>query len=151
MSTFASSLLLSASLLERRGRLGSSRATLLRAPLKAEPSEAQIIEAFGKQGIRINAAEAQGIRPNVLIALREARTHGIGNSKVDFAAVEIAQDLGLDTARVQHREERRRGHRLPEKAHGGSSPSRAPMPPPAAWSGTATSRRPPTSGTGRTS
>jgi hypothetical protein len=61
-------------------------------------TEARIMEAFGKQGIRINPAEAHGIRDNVLVALGEARTHGIGNSKVDFAAVEIAHDLGLDTS-----------------------------------------------------
>jgi len=64
----------------------------------AEPDAARIVQAFGRQGIRINAAEASGIRPNVLLAMREARAHGIGNSKVDFAAVEIAQDLGLDTS-----------------------------------------------------
>jgi hypothetical protein len=62
------------------------------------PGNAEIIQAFGKQGIRINAAEAQGIRDNVLLALDEARAHGIGNSKVDFAAVEIANELGLDTS-----------------------------------------------------
>lgn len=57
----------------------------------------QIVQAFAKQGIRINGAEAAGIRANVLLAVREARQHGLGNSKVDFAAVEIAHDLGLDT------------------------------------------------------
>ncbi len=62
------------------------------------PSDAEIAQAFGKQGIRINAAEARGIRDNVLRALEEARAHGIGNSKVDFAAVEIASDLKLDTS-----------------------------------------------------
>ena len=62
-----------------------------------DPSDAQIRDAFGKQGIRINGAEVQGVRANVLLALREARAHGIGNSKVDFAAVEIAHDLGLDS------------------------------------------------------
>jgi hypothetical protein len=61
-----------------------------------EPEDARIIEAFGKQGIRINAAEAQGIRPNVRLALQEAQARGLGNSKVDFAAVEMARDLGLD-------------------------------------------------------
>ena len=58
----------------------------------------QIVQAFAKQGIRINLAEAAGIRPNVALAVQEARQHGIGNSKVDFAAVEIAHDLGLDTS-----------------------------------------------------
>lgn len=64
---------------------------------EAEPSLAELIEAFGKQGIRINSAEAQGIRANAHLALQEARAHGLGNSKVDFAAVEIARDLNLDT------------------------------------------------------
>jgi len=67
-------------------------------PQTAEPTNPQIVDAFGKQGMRINAAEAAGIRPNVLLALKEARARGIGNSKVDFAAVEIARDLGLDTS-----------------------------------------------------
>jgi hypothetical protein len=68
--------------------------------LQAEtpPSGAEIVQAFAKQGIRLNAAEAQGIRDNVRLALEEARAHGIGNSKVDFAAVEIASALGLDTS-----------------------------------------------------
>jgi hypothetical protein len=57
----------------------------------------QIVEAFGRQGLPINQAEASGIHANVKLALREARLHGLGNSKVDFAAVEIAHDLGLDT------------------------------------------------------
>ncbi len=61
-----------------------------------ELSSSQIVQAFGKQGIRINVAEAEGIRPNVQLALEEARQHGIGNSKVDFAAVEIGSMLGLD-------------------------------------------------------
>jgi hypothetical protein len=62
-----------------------------------EPGAAQIAEAFARQGIRINLAEAAGIRPDVQIALRELREHGRGNSKVDFSAVQIAQDLGLET------------------------------------------------------
>jgi hypothetical protein len=62
------------------------------------PTAAQIAEAFGKQGIRLSAAEAARIRPNVLRALSDARAGGIGNSKVGFAAVEIASDLGLDTS-----------------------------------------------------
>jgi hypothetical protein len=69
------------------------------APLQTpnpHSEEGRIIEAFGKQGIRINAAEAQGVSANVRLALQEARAHGLGNSKVDFAAVEIARDLGLD-------------------------------------------------------
>ena len=62
------------------------------------PSDAQIVEAFGKQGMRINPAEARGIRADVLLALEEARANGFGSSKVDFAAVEIASGLGLDTS-----------------------------------------------------
>lgn len=62
------------------------------------PEPRAIAEAFGKQGIRINLAEARGIAASVAHALGEARQHGIGNSKVDFEAIEIAQDLGLDTA-----------------------------------------------------
>ena len=61
-----------------------------------DPGAVQITEAFGRQGIRINQAEAAGIRADVLLALRELREHGRGNSKVDFSAVEIAHDLGLD-------------------------------------------------------
>jgi hypothetical protein len=67
-------------------------------PRAAEPTNAQIVEAFGRQGIRINTAEAAGIRTNVLLALDVARKQGIGNSQVDFAGVEIAADLGLDTS-----------------------------------------------------
>lgn len=62
------------------------------------PDPTQIVEAFGKQGIRISAAEAERIRPNVLTAVSDARTGGLGNSKVGFAAVEIASDLRLDTS-----------------------------------------------------
>jgi hypothetical protein len=70
-------------------------------PVRADPgppSVAHIVEAFAKQGIRLTVAEAAVVRPNLLLALREAAAHGIGNSKVDFAAVEIAQDLKLDTS-----------------------------------------------------
>jgi len=68
------------------------------AQAPAAPTAAQIAEAFGKQGIRLSAAEAARIRPNVIRALADARAAGIGNSKVGFAAVEIASDLGLDTS-----------------------------------------------------
>ena len=61
-----------------------------------DPTPSQIVQALGKQGIRVNMAEAEGIRPNVRLALEAARAHGIGNSKVDFAAVEIGSMLGLD-------------------------------------------------------
>lgn len=64
----------------------------------SSPSDAEVIEAFGKQGIRLSPSEAADVRADVRLALREARAHGIGNSKVDFAAVEIADRLGLDTA-----------------------------------------------------
>jgi hypothetical protein len=76
--------------------LSVAAAAFVQAP--AAPTASQIAEAFGKQGIRINASEAARIRPNVLRALADARAGGIGNSKVNFAAVEIATDLGLDTA-----------------------------------------------------
>ena len=68
------------------------------AQAPAAPTAAQIADAFGKQGIRLSTAEAARIRPNVLRALADARAGGIGNSKVGFAAVEIASDLGLDTS-----------------------------------------------------
>jgi hypothetical protein len=62
-----------------------------------EATMAQIRSAFSRQGLRINLAEASGIRADVLLAVKEARAHGLGNSKVDFALVQIAQDLGLET------------------------------------------------------
>ena len=96
MPTFASSLLLSASLLSAPVTPAPAAGPKACASWTGEPGTAQIIDAFGKQGIRLRAAEAQGVRPNVLLALREAWQHGLGNSKVDFAAVEIAQELGLD-------------------------------------------------------
>jgi hypothetical protein len=64
----------------------------------SSPSDGEVIEAFGKQGIRLAPSEAAEIRADVRLALREAGAHGVGNSKVDFAAVEIADRLGLDTA-----------------------------------------------------
>lgn len=80
------------------GLIPSGRAAQPQAiTLEGDPSNFRIQDAFAKQGIRISQNELQGIRANVLIALKEARAHGLGNSKVDFAAVEIAQDLGLDT------------------------------------------------------
>lgn len=57
----------------------------------------QIRKAFGKQGIRISKEEAKQIKPKVKDALSEALAHGIGNSKVDFISIEIAQALDLDT------------------------------------------------------
>jgi hypothetical protein len=78
--------------------VGLPVAVTLVAQAPAAPTAAQIAEAFGKQGIRVNPSEAARIRPNVLRALADARTGGLGNSKVNFAAVEIASDLGLDTS-----------------------------------------------------
>lgn len=114
------------------GLLGASSAL---AGTGARPTDGEIVQAFAKQGIRLNAAEAQGIRANVLVALDEARRHGIGNSKVDFAAVEIATSLGLDTspgsntvrnvvAAIRHLLERDRG-RIPCRP--------SPIPPPIEW------------------
>jgi hypothetical protein len=62
------------------------------------PSDADVVSAFGKQGIRLSGPEAAAVRDDVRLALHEARAHGIGDSKVDFAAVEIASRLGLDTS-----------------------------------------------------
>ncbi|MDR1840547.1 MAG: hypothetical protein LBQ86_01305 [Holophagales bacterium] len=62
-----------------------------------ELSAEKIVSAFGRQGFRINEAEVADIRANVQLAVSEARAHGIGNSKVDFAAVEIARDLSVGT------------------------------------------------------
>lgn len=66
-------------------------------PAGPPPDEA-VKAAFGRQGIRITEGEAKAIRDDVRLALAEARAHGIGNSKVDFAAVEVATRLGLDTS-----------------------------------------------------
>jgi len=66
----------------------------LTRPWAPEPSQAQIQAAFARQGLALSGAEAAGIRANVLLALTEARRHGLGNSKVGFACVEIAADLG---------------------------------------------------------
>ena len=89
MPSIASSILLGASLLGIAGATWSAQQPPASIGRSGEPDAARIIEAFGKQGIRIDSAEARDIRPDVLLALREAQDHGIGNSKVDFAAVEI--------------------------------------------------------------
>jgi hypothetical protein len=68
------------------------------SPAAFFPSDADVTAAFGKQGIRLSVSEASAVRGDVALALREARAHGIGNSKVDFTAVEIASRLGLDTS-----------------------------------------------------
>lgn len=60
-------------------------------------SPGDVRTAFAREGIRLTPAEADDIRDEVELALEEARRHGPGNSKVDFAAVEIASRLGLDT------------------------------------------------------
>jgi hypothetical protein len=60
------------------------------------PTDEDVRAAFARQGIRIDRVEARDIREDVRLALDEARRHGIGNSKVDFAAVGIAEQLGLD-------------------------------------------------------
>jgi len=72
--------------------------TALAAAGTRPPSDADVMSAFGRQGIRLDAGEAAAIRADVRLALDEARAHGIGNSKVDFAAVEIASRLGLDAS-----------------------------------------------------
>ena len=61
---------------------------------RAETSDIKV--AFAKQGIRISKVEAQKIQSSVNDALQEAQQHGIGNSKVDFISIEIAQKLDLD-------------------------------------------------------
>ncbi|MBN2575175.1 MAG: hypothetical protein JXP73_11490, partial [Deltaproteobacteria bacterium] len=67
------------------------------APPPEALADGDIIEAFAAQNIRLNRAEVEGIRANVLQAIEQGEQHGAGNSKVDFAAVEVASDLGLDT------------------------------------------------------
>lgn len=76
--------------------LGAAVVAVVACANSGDPTPSQIMQALGKQGIRVNAAEAEGIRPNVRLALEAARAHGLGNSKVDFAAVEIGSMLGLD-------------------------------------------------------
>ncbi len=90
------------------------------------PSIANVVAAFAKQGIRIDAGEAGAIRGDVGLALDEARAHGIGNSKVDFAAVEIAQRLRLDTSPGSNTVRNVVGaiRYLFDRGHRGTSPSR---------------------------
>jgi hypothetical protein len=66
-------------------------------PSQEPLADRDIAQAFAAQDIKLNPAELQGIRDNVLQAVSQGEQHGEGNSKVDFAAVEIAHDLGLDT------------------------------------------------------
>ncbi len=65
-------------------------------PQTSAPDDSDIIKSFSRQGIRISKQEVSNIKENILIALDDAKKHGIGNSKVDFAAVEIAQSLELE-------------------------------------------------------
>ncbi|MBK6846520.1 MAG: hypothetical protein IPG96_02865 [Proteobacteria bacterium] len=98
------------------------------------PEPRAIVEAFGKQGIRINLAEARGIAGDVGHALAEARQHGIGNSKVDFAVIEIAQDLGLDTTQGSSTVRNVAGALRYLLDHGGAVVAPRPRPvPPIAW------------------
>ncbi len=60
------------------------------------PTDEEVRAAFARQGMRIDRGEARAIRDDVRLALDEARRHGIGNGKIDFAAVGIAERLGLD-------------------------------------------------------
>ena len=80
---------------------GSASPVLQIASSKAKqkilsPQTDKIITAFGKQGIRISQTEAVIIKDSVTDALQQAHQHGIGNSKVDFISIEIAQKLELD-------------------------------------------------------
>jgi hypothetical protein len=99
------------------------------------PSDAAIVEAFAKQGMRINPAEARGIRDDVLVALEEARAHGVGNSKVDFAAVQIAGNLGLDTSPGSNtvRNVVAALKYLADAGYAGGPPQVTPPPPPVEW------------------
>jgi hypothetical protein len=74
-----------------------SQTVLAVAPAPEPLADRDIVEAFAAQAIKLNPAEVQGIRDNVLQAVSQGEQHGEGNSKVDFAAVEVAHDLGLDT------------------------------------------------------
>jgi hypothetical protein len=71
---------------------------LVVAPSQEKLADRDIIDAFAAQDIKLNHAELQGIRDNILQAVEQGEQHGAGNSKVDFAAVEVASDLGLDTS-----------------------------------------------------
>jgi hypothetical protein len=99
------------------------------------PSDAEVMAAFGKQGIRIGGGEAAAIRGDVGLALEEARAHGIGNSKVDFAAVEIAQRLKLDTSQGSNTVRNVVGaiHYLLDQGYGGAHVTRANPPASQEW------------------
>nr|WP_320133056.1 hypothetical protein [uncultured Holophaga sp.] len=104
MKTLITSLLLGSGLLA--AGLGGSHPPSGRITPQQDPGPEVIRQAFGRQGIRLSLREAARIQPDVLQAIRDARAHGLGNSKVDFAAVQIGHDLGLDTgpgsAAVRH-------------------------------------------------
>ncbi len=55
-------------------------------PSQEPLADRDIVEAFAAQDIKVNPAELQGIRDNVLQAVSQGEQHGEGNSKVDFAA-----------------------------------------------------------------
>ncbi len=98
-----------------------------------DPTVAQIRSAFSRQGLRINLAEASGIRADVVLAVKEARAHGLGNSKVDFALVQIAQDLGLETGPGSNTVRNLRGA-IAELMKAGPPPDvRVPPAPPPEW------------------
>jgi len=97
MKILLTSLLLGTALLGAGGACLTQEKCLPCPRPASEPDHDRIREAFAKQGIRLSPEEVLRIRPDVLLALKEAREHGLGNSKVDFAAVQIAQDLGLDS------------------------------------------------------
>jgi hypothetical protein len=99
------------------------------------PSDADVVAAFGKQGIRIDSGEAAAIRGDVGLALEEARAHGMGNSKVDFAAVEIAQRLKLDTSPGSNTVRNVVGaiRYLLDRGYGGTHVTRGAPPAPAEW------------------
>jgi hypothetical protein len=98
-------------------------------------ADAEVVAAFAKQGIRIDGGEAAAIRADVRLALQEARAHGIGNSKVDFATVEIAHRLGLDTAPGSNTVRNLVGaiRYLLDRGHRGSASAERTVSPPQEW------------------
>ncbi len=56
----------------------------------------RVQHTFSHQNIDITEAQARQIRDNVNLALEEIRRSPRGNSKIQFTAVEIATDLGLN-------------------------------------------------------
>lgn len=72
--------------------------TAIRAPTPREVSDAQMVQAFGKQGIRLNGGDVEKIRAAFQEAVRQVRAQGEGSSQIKFTAIEMAQALKLDTA-----------------------------------------------------